>query len=1450
MAHAKPGIISDGAKPRAVTSQNMEDLEDMQVKVLGGSVRMTRRWTKKGWEWNSRWNPILTYGNLRYQAKYEEVAELDAFESEARYAALDTFGKGVFYRSGGAGGRFALASRQQNAAPNCDQPFEFYLFRNGQSFRPEKFRADYVTCIAPDGDTYHSLLDQTIIKDGDDYTWRDRHGNLIQYENQNISYYEDKNNVRVSMEYEGDRITAVKDHHGNTIITYYWQQIQDEKNGVMVVSHQLTKLEDYTGRTVTYKYGADSTDTLNYRLLTEVVDVRGQTWKYQYAARSSEQRVLKSVTDPNGRITTYSVNADGHVNGYVTEDSTGVSYSHSVDSDEVFKATQRDKSGVVTETWYNVMGMPLKQQVGGELQYEVEYTYSENKTAKDVAKQYRYAGTTQLVANANDAPVRILSSVTTDARGLETKRYYDTFRNVTRTENPDGTYTTTEWNTVLTLPLKERDERGFITEYEYDSKGNLLTLTEAVGTADQRITRYTYDAYGQLKTQITGESTAANTALATTSWEYDDYGNVTKVTSPEQEVTEYKNYDVNGYAHTVVDARQKTWTRNFDTVGNLLSDLNPYSQGFKYEYDAAGDLVKVTDASGSSLHITNNASGLPRTVTDDAGNLLKLDYDKGNRLATITDAEGSSIGLEYDSQNRLGAIVDGEQNRTKYTYQQNLLSKIEYPTYAEELGYDKRDRIEQSKQKANNLEYLRKYGYDLTSNLNSDTDALENTEKYEYDKLSRLVAIVDPVNGEAKKTKFTYDARDNLLQVTDPEGRLTVYTYDKVDRLKTETKHDFIGTNKQRVYNYDANGNLVEVINPQQEKRSYSYDDANRLSKLEVFAQKDNAQPVKVVDYSYNSKGQYTGYTQQPGADTANATADIVHHGETYTYDALNRLESVQVDYYGEGDKAAEIAFSKGYSYSYYGNGLKKTYTNPEGITYTYYYNKNNQLAAVHVPGEGQLAWTNFNWLAPQTLLLPGGNKITLTYDDFLRVKERILEDSAGNDKATALYEYDLESNIKGINTEHGAYAFGYDDLYRLTVADYPLELSANDEQFEYDGVGNRTDRAERADSATGTGGEAAGADFNLSPTQSTYNNQNQLTASTGDDPASFQYNDNGHTAQKVQGGVTWDYHYNHEERLIAVDKNTQTVGQYQYNPYGQRIRKQTDSETYFLYNEEGMAAEYDASGNLIKEYHFKPGMPWMTEPLFQRVASGELYYYQNDHLGTPQRMVDKSGAVVWEARYEAFGNAEVLIETVGNTLRFPGQYFDEESGLYQNYFREYDHGIGRYIQNDPVGFLGGINYFAYTYNSPTVLIDPTGEIVPLVWLAAMAGKAVVSALFEIGMQAGKQYFLQGKSLKCIDIDWVDVGVAAIAGAAFPGVTKVKDVYHSHKASKELSKQLSRAQAESRKRKLKRRMERHEFNVHDLGAGIVGGQIVNNVGKKFLNDPPCGNQDGEDGECK
>jgi RHS repeat-associated protein len=108
--------------------------------------------------------------------------------------------------------------------------------------------------------------------------------------------------------------------------------------------------------------------------------------------------------------------------------------------------------------------------------------------------------------------------------------------------------------------------------------------------------------------------------------------------------------------------------------------------------------------------------------------------------------------------------------------------------------------------------------------------------------------------------------------------------------------------------------------------------------------------------------------------------------------------------------------------------------------------------------------------------------------------------------------------------------------------------------------------------------------------------------------------------------------------------------------------------------------------------------------------VGGQYYFYQNDHLGTPQKLTAVNGADVWSAKYSSFGEALIdLSSTVINNLRFPGQYFDNETGLYFNYHRYYDPRTGRYLKVDPIGFKGGLNLYNYAGNNPSNMIDSFG---------------------------------------------------------------------------------------------------------------------------------------------
>lgn len=107
--------------------------------------------------------------------------------------------------------------------------------------------------------------------------------------------------------------------------------------------------------------------------------------------------------------------------------------------------------------------------------------------------------------------------------------------------------------------------------------------------------------------------------------------------------------------------------------------------------------------------------------------------------------------------------------------------------------------------------------------------------------------------------------------------------------------------------------------------------------------------------------------------------------------------------------------------------------------------------------------------------------------------------------------------------------------------------------------------------------------------------------------------------------------------------------------------------------------------------------------------AAETLYYFHNDHLGTPQVMTGDNQAVVWQADYKPFGEVVITTAVIENNLRFPGQYFDAESGLSYNYFRYYDPHTGRYITSDPMDLVDGPNTYAYVRSNPVNRIDPPG---------------------------------------------------------------------------------------------------------------------------------------------
>ncbi|WP_144392317.1 RHS repeat-associated core domain-containing protein [Pleionea sediminis] len=267
------------------------------------------------------------------------------------------------------------------------------------------------------------------------------------------------------------------------------------------------------------------------------------------------------------------------------------------------------------------------------------------------------------------------------------------------------------------------------------------------------------------------------------------------------------------------------------------------------------------------------------------------------------------------------------------------------------------------------------------------------------------------------------------------------------------------------------------------------------------------------------------------------------------------------------------------------------------------------------------------------------------------------------------------------------------------------------------------------------------------------YNNKSFLSDITiGDATREFQYDANGNMIQKED----MFFGFNQANRLSSMTQGS-TTASYLYNARGERVYKEVNGQkTYFVYDITGQLIAEASDSGVTKQYVYFNGMPLV------QFSSGNTYFYHNSHLGTSEFMTNAGKSVVWEAQYTPFGKANVLSQIVTNNIRFPGLYFDAESGLHYNYFRDYDPETGRYIESDLIGLSGGLNTYSYGLQNPIYFIDPDGRIPLPLFTGA------------IGALAGGIGNLVGHLFTGDCIDWGNVAIAAgtgfVAGAAAPFV--------------------------------------------------------------------------------
>lgn len=1134
------------------------------------------------------------------------------------------------------------------------------------------------------------------------YRWGDRSGAWIDYNTQGqVVAYGERNQIPVWLVRDGTgEVKGVVDANGRVLFTLHYE------GGLIteVRDYPITGLQgDLPARSVKYSYNAGNR-------LSEVTDVRGHVTRYDY---DRSGRIIK-ITDAEGRIEKLAYK-DGLVRQHTAADGGVTDYAFSYDDvnkqfNSKITGPQTAAGRRVEEQTHNRIGKLVKQIVNGRTDLEMAY----------------------------DSGARIEQS--TNARGFKSTVQRNEFEQITRRTDPAGASQRTSYSAIHLQPTERVDQEGFRTAYTYDDVGNLLGITQAQGTAQQREIELQRNSLAQItQVKFLGRTETNGTVTRDAIWlgEYDEQGQLKRITDPE------------GNAHQL----------QFNRAGHLLRYTNPLGQSTAYEVDNAGHNVKETNALGHSRVLAYDKVGNLKSVTgpgttswsgeydamnrairstNAVGGVSSSEYDAQGNVIKETDADGRSSQIEYDNFLRMAGYIDGLNNQYGLDYQiadgsatgilgsLALPTQVKYPSFTQLTRFDAAERPTSQSLQYKNVQGEQSVSsgvsYDKRGLVKSETDANGNIRRYVWDALGQIAEATDALGG---KTTLGYDVRGNLIQVKDAKGNTHRFEYDRNDRLVKETRP--LGQNI--LYEYDQAGRLSKRTDPKGQQHQYTWDAAGRVTKIEH--RNSVGTLLRTTVNTWDENNNLKTWTQ------TDHTRNNESSSATLTYDAANRKTGETVTYPG--------GYSLSYGSTHSAAGKQSSLTWPDGTKIDYGYSAHGELQSVAIPGEGTISVNAYDWLQPKTVTLPGGSTQNKGYDGLLNLESLNVKTAGQQSTLNLSHRYgkvqelkersrtDTANDVSNSQSE----SFEYDDEVRLTKVNKDTGglFGSSSESFTLDAVANRT-----AHSQTSGNWE--------------YDANNRLTkigsGSCGmSNTVCYSYDDAGNLTAKTEQSKSTQYGYDSQNRLIEVRSGAQgsevLIAQYGYDPMNRRLWKlqvrdkagqllPQAKRTFYLYSDEGLIAEStesvtlnpdgsissQATPQITAQYGSKPGNPFTTGVLFIKTKNSNgqdtIAYYHHDHLGTPTQATDKNGNVVWAARYEPFGKATIVTPqataenpTIVSNLRLPGQYEDEETGLHYNWNRYYDPVIGRYVAEDPIGLGGGINIYGYVRGNPLRFLDPEG---------------------------------------------------------------------------------------------------------------------------------------------
>ena len=815
----------------------------------------------------------------------------------------------------------------------------------------------------------------------------------------------------------------------------------------------------------------------------------------------------------------------------------------------------------------------------------------------------------------------------------------------------------------------------------YDANGNLTSTTDYNGNE----TIFTYDLTRNLPTSFTmayGTSIARTNTLSwnpnyrvpaqivdgtrSTTFSYDSKGNLlgATLTAPTLTSSWAFSYNSGGLLLTATDPRGNVTKYAYDARGNVTSATNALGQTtFFTGYDANGRLLSMTDPNGIATTFAYNFRGQLTTMTTLA-RVTSLAYDAVGNVTRITRPDGSFLVLSYDAAHRLIGVADTLGNSVAYTLDaagNAITTQVLDPNHNQKQThrqvFDGFSRLYQDIG-ASNQAWT--FYYDNNDNLyNFSSPTLVQTTNT-FDALNRIIQTTK----SGSTVSLTYDAKGRINSVTDPRHLVTTYTYDGLNNITSVTSPD-TGT---KTNTYDGAGNLITATDGVGNLSTYTYDALNRITS---WALSSGTRIAYGYDQGANGIGRLTSLSDPTGATT-------------WAYNPFGQINLRQ-----QTVGAVTLTTRAVYTDS---TGLLASIAYPSGATASFSYNADGQPSVVNYqPGGGGTVSTLLSAITYQPFgpvaswKNKNGTTYSRSYDQDGRVAGIALP--GGNTIALA---YDPNSRITGISESGLATkGFSYDPLDRLTG----YTAGTISQSFGYDAVGNRTSYSTNSPS-------------NLSFNYQYPSTSNRLTSVSGSWTETYGYDANGNIVARQKPLATYQFAYNARNRQNAATAGSLTKT-YQINAFGQRVAKLDGGvyQTLFSYDGSGhMMGRYNGDGSVLEETLWLGDLPAVV------LAPGAQYAVAPDHQGSPHQITDGSKNEVWFWDHDPFGNGQPT-GSFNYNLRFPGHFYDQSTGLFYNYYRDYDPSTGRYLESDPIGLAGGTNTYAYAGGNPVGNTDPLGLV-------------------------------------------------------------------------------------------------------------------------------------------